>query len=284
MSVKSLSSSAMLVELNISVWTARKLDKKVSNDVDISNSTQTKAGNYHKNLLAGDDSLAAIGKLASLIRTYHMGITSPWNDSGQRLLTTAYFLTYKQEMARLEKEYWGLVNQFLPAYSTKISAAAFQLGTLFNREEYPDVDKVESKFGLSVRYTPVPESGDFRVDIGNEGVEELKAQYEEMYAFNVAKVTQDAWDRLYKVLNQLSFGLRTNEDGTKGKVYESVLDNASDLCEILQHLNVSGDTQLEAMRVKLQDSLCGIEVEDIKKSDYVRGTLKQDVDSLLDKF
>lgn len=284
MSVKSLSSSAMLVELNISVWTARKLDKKVSNDVDISNATQTKAGNYHKNLLAGDDSLAAIGKLASLIRTYHMGITSPWNDSGQRLLTMHYFLTYKKEMARLEKEYWDLVNQFLPAYSTKISAAAFQLGTLFNRDEYPEVDKVQEKFGLSVKYTPVPESGDFRVDIGNEGMEELKAQYEEMYASNVGKVTQDAWDRLYKVLNQLSFGLRTNEDGTKGKIYESVLDNASDLCEILQHLNVSGDTQLEAMRSRLQDSLCGIEVEDIKKSDYVRGTLKQDVDSLLDKF
>ena len=282
--VKNISSSAMLVELNISVWTARKQAKNVATQVDVDNGTKTKVISAYKGLLAGDDSLAAIGKLASLIRTYHMGITSPWNDSGQRLLTTAYFLTYKKEMSRLEKEYWDLVNQFLPAYSTKISAAAFQLGNLFNRDEYPEVDKVQEKFGLSVRYTPVPESGDFRVDIGNEGMEELKAQYEEMYASNVGKVTQDAWDRLYKVLNQLSFGLRTNEDGTKGKIYESVLDNASDLCEILQHLNVSGDTQLEAMRSKLQDSLCGIEVEDIKKSDYVRGTLKQDVDSLLDKF
>ena len=70
--IKSLSSSAMLVELNISLWTARKLDKKVSNDVDISNSTRTKAGNYHKNLLAGDESLSAIQKLAGFIRTYHM--------------------------------------------------------------------------------------------------------------------------------------------------------------------------------------------------------------------
>lgn len=282
--VKNIGSSAMLVELNISIWTARKLDKKVSNDVDISNSTMTKAGNYHKNLLAGDDSLAAIGKLASLIRHYHVAITSPWSDSGQWLLTTAYFLTYKQEMARLEKEYWNLVNQFIPAYSTKISAAAFQLGTLFNREEYPDVDKVRDKFGISIRYTPVPESGDFRVDIGNEGMAELKAQYEEMYTANIAKVTQDAWDRLYKVLTQLSFGLRTNEDGTKGKIYESVLDNASDLCEILQHLNVSGDTQLEYMRTTLQNSLYGVEVEGIKKSDYTRGILKQQVDSMLDKF
>jgi len=282
--MKNISSSAMLVELNISIWTARKLDKKVSNDVDISNSTMTKAGNYHKNLLAGDTSLAEIGKLASLIRNYHMSITSPWSDSGQRLLTTAYFMDYKRVMARYERQYWDAVHDFLPAYNTKISAAAFQLGNLFNREEYPDVDKVRDKFGLSIRYTPVPESGDFRVDIGNEGIEELKTQYEEMYASNVAKVTQDAWDRLYKVLTQLSFGLRTNEDGTKGKVYESVLDNASDLCELLQHLNVSGDTQLEAMRIKLKDTLHGKEVEDIKKSDYTRGIMKQEVDALLDKF
>jgi hypothetical protein len=282
--MKSLSSSAMLVELNISIWTARKLDKKVSNDVDISNSTQTKAGNYHKNLLAGDSTLAEIGKLAGVIRSYHMSITSPWSDSGQRLLTTAYFMDYKRVMARYERQYWDAVNLFIPSYNTKISAAAFQLGTLFNRDEYPDVDKVRDKFGLSIRYTPVPESGDFRVDIGNEGMEELKAQYDDLYATNVKKVSQDAWDRLYKVLSQLSFGLRTNEDGTKGKIYESVLDNASDLCEVLQHLNVSEDTMLEAMRVKLKDSLQGIEVEDIKKSDYTRGVLKQEVDSLLDKF
>ena len=274
----------MLVELNISIWTARKLDKKVSNDVDISNSTQTKAGNYHKNLLAGDSTLSEIGKLASVIRSYHMSITSPWSDSGQRLLTTAYFMDYKRVMARYERQYWDAVNQFIPEYGTKISAAAFQLGNLFNRDEYPDVDKVRDKFGLSIRYTPVPEAGDFRVDIGNEGMAELKAQYDTLYATNVAKVTQDAWDRLYKALSQLSFGLRTNEDGTKGKIYESVLDNASDLCEILQHLNVSGDTQLEAMRAKLKDSLHGIEVEDLKKSDYTRGVLKQEVDSLLDKF
>ena len=282
--VKSLSSSAMLVELNISLWTARKLDKKVSNDVDISNSTRTKAGNYHKNLLAGDDSLTAIGKLAGLIRTYHMSVTSPWSDSGQRLLTTAYFLPYQREMARLEKEYWFLVNDFLPAYSSKISAAAFQLGSLFDREEYPDVFQVQTKFGMSVRYTPVPESGDFRVDIGNDAMNDLKDQYDRLYQSNLDKVNADAWDRLYKVLTQLSFGLRTDENGKQGKIYSSVVDNAKDLCDLLQHFNVSGDTQLEAMRIKLEDTITGIDAKDIKDSDYVRGTVKQTVDAMLDKW
>ena len=282
--MKTLSSSAMLVELNISIWTARKQAKSVASQVDVDNGTKTKVISAYKGLLAGDDSLAAIQKLAGLIRTYHMNVTSPWNDSGQRLLTTAYFMPYQREMARLEKEYWFLVNDFLPAYGNKISAAAFQLGSLFDREEYPDVSQVQHKFGMSVRYTPVPESGDFRVDIGNEAMNDLKDQYDKLYQSNLDKVTQDAWDRLYKVLTQLSFGLRTDENGKQGKVYSSVVENAKELCGLLQHFNVSGDTQLEAMRIKLEDTITGIDAKDIKDSDYVRGTVKQTVDAMLDKF
>ena len=135
--MKSLSSSAMLVEVSISLWTGRRMDKKTANDIDVSSGAKTKVMSAYKNLLAGDDSLSAIQKLAGVVRTYHTNITSPWNDSGQRLLPTAKFLEYKQEMARLEREYWNLVNNFLPLYNTKISASAFQLGALFNRDEYP---------------------------------------------------------------------------------------------------------------------------------------------------
>jgi hypothetical protein len=280
--VKSLSSSAMLVSLSISLWTARKLDKKVSNDVDISNSTQTKAGNYHKNLLAGDDSLAAIQKLAGLIRTYHLTQTSPWNDNGDRLLTTSQFFDYKQEMARLEKQYWDLVKDFVAGYGTRISAAAFQLGSLFDRDEYPDVDQVISKFGFRINYAPLPTSGDFRIDINNEGLNDLKDSYDALYEANIEKISADNYDRLYKILTQLSFGLRTNEDGTKGKMYESVLDNAKALCGLLTHFNVKQDTQLEAMRLQLEENITGLNCKDIKDSDYVRVTLKKEVDSMLD--
>lgn len=282
--VKSLSSSAMLVSLSISLWTARKLDRKVSNDVDISNSTMTKAGNYHKNLLAGDDSLSSIQKLAGLIRTYHITQTSPWNDNGDRLLTTSQFFDYKQEMARLEKQYWDLVKDFVAGYGTRISAAAFQLGSLFDRGEYPDVDQVISKFGFKVNYAPLPESGDWRVDINNEGLNGLKDSYDKLYESNLEKISADNYDRLFKILTKLSFGLRTNEDGTKGKIYESVLDNAKELCSLLTHFNVKGDTQLEAMRIQLEDNITGIDVKDIKDSDYVRVTLKREVDNILDKF
>jgi hypothetical protein len=274
-----LSSSAMLCTLNISIWTARKLDKKVSQDVDTANSTMTKAGNYHKNLLAGDDSLAKIQKIAGEARTYHSRYTSPWNDNGQRLLTTAYFLEYKRAMGDYEKRFWDEVDAFLPQYGLKISAAAFQLGKLFDRDEYPDEDKVRSKFSFGISFIPVPEAGDFRVDIQAEEVAELRRQYDEMYEYNIAKVNRDAWDRLYESLTYLSSGLRT-----KGKIYDSVYSSASELCELLRHLNINNDTQLEEMRQRLEDTIIGVDTRDIKKSNFVRSQLKIKVDDMLDKW
>ena len=85
-------------------------------------------------------------------------------------------------------------------------------------------------------------------------------------------------------MTQLSFGLRTNPDGSKGKIFDSVLDNTRGLCELLTSFNIKGDTKLEAMRIKLEDSFTGIDSKDIKDSDYVRGTLKKEVDKLLDLF
>ena len=274
----------MLVSLSISIWTARRMAKKVASDVDQANGTQTKVISAYKGLLAGDDELTAINKYAGMVRSYHMNMTSPWSDSGQRLLTTSQFFDYKAEMARMELEFTKLVDAFIPQYGVKISAAAFQLGALFDRSEYPEPEDVARKFGFTVRYEPLPESGDFRIDIGNEGINDLKDQYDSMYQLNIEKVNADSWDRLYKILTQLSFGLRTDESGKQGKVYASVLDNAKELCTLLTHFNISGDTQLEAMRIKLEDNISGLDSKDIKDSDYVRGTLKKEVDSMLDKW
>ena len=79
----SIASSAVLIDLNISVWTARKLDKNVSKEIDINKQTTIKAGNYNKHILAGADQLEAITKLAGEIRDWHGRQTLPWSEIGR---------------------------------------------------------------------------------------------------------------------------------------------------------------------------------------------------------
>ena len=79
--VSKLSGSALIVNLSLSVWTGRKLDKRVSEEVDQAKSTRTRAGNYHKNLLAGSGKLEEITKVANAVRTWHYTVTQPWGDN-----------------------------------------------------------------------------------------------------------------------------------------------------------------------------------------------------------
>jgi hypothetical protein len=82
----SIASSAMLVELSISTWTARKLDKKVSTQVDNDNGAKTKVVNANKNLMAGTGVLENLVKYAANARAWHLSQTLPWTDNGSRLL------------------------------------------------------------------------------------------------------------------------------------------------------------------------------------------------------
>ncbi len=94
----SISNQAMLVELNIGNWTANKLDRQVSDEVDLSKGTKVKAGNYRKNLLAGVKELEDIKNFVGNFRNWHYKQTIPWSDSGIRLLTLKQYINYTSEV------------------------------------------------------------------------------------------------------------------------------------------------------------------------------------------
>ena len=75
--VPSISSSAMLVQLNVSTWTARKKDKEVSKKVARDNGASDRAGNYNKNLLAGCTELDDLKKFVGNARNTHYAMTLP---------------------------------------------------------------------------------------------------------------------------------------------------------------------------------------------------------------
>jgi hypothetical protein len=59
--------------------------------------------------------------------------------------------------------------------------------TLYNAEEYPDVEKLRDKFRFKYVFLPVPEIGDFRVDVNEEHKAELVKQFESFYEKQVIR-------------------------------------------------------------------------------------------------
>lgn len=287
--VSKLSGSALIVNLNLSVWTARKQDRRVAEEIDQAKSTKTRAGNYSKHLLAGSGKLDEITKLANAVRTWHYTYTQPWGDNGDRMLPMTMFADYRARLTEYEQQFATAVNNFLSEYETLVAAAAFQLGDLFNREDYPSREAVTSKFGFRYAFTPLPTSGDFRVDIHEQGLQELRTHYEQVMAERTQNMMKDAWDRLYDVLSRMSERLADDTDPETGeakrKIFrDSLVENAVDVCKLLKHFNTTGDTRLEALRQQLEETMRGVDAQALRESDLLREQTKTKVDALLDKF
>jgi len=277
----SIASSSVLIDLNISVWTARKLDKSVSKEIDIDKNTTTKAGNYNKHLLAGASELERITKLSTEIRDWHSRQTLPWSDTGTRLLPMTNFFDYKSQLTDYEDLFKERVKTFLTNYPQIITAMAYRLGELFNRDDYPDTDVISNRFSLKYTIMPVPEAGDFRVNLGNDMETELKNEYQKAYDDRIENAMNDAWSRVHKTVEHIVERL----GGDDKKIFrDSLVNNALDLTGLLTKLNVTKDPKLESVRVKLEKSLMGVDPAELRQHSDLRADVVNKVNSIMENI
>jgi hypothetical protein len=281
----SIASSAVLVELNISVWPANKVDREMTDTVNANASAVRDASQTRKNLFAGTSLRKDIEKLAARIRLYHNQHTMPWADKGQRLLPTKLFMEYKQTMNSYEVQFKQMCDNFFIAYPQLVSEAQTHLGTMYRATDYPDLTNVREKFGFRMAIDPIPESGDFRLDISAEALDEVRAGYEAKFDERLAEAMRTPWERLHEVLTSMSTKL-TDEEGVESKkrYHDSLVTNAVDLCGLLDKMNITNDPKLEEARKQLELTMLGADIEYIKESSMVRENLKNKVDAILQKF
>ena len=306
----SISSAAMLGSINISVWEARKQDRKTAEEVTQSKGARSKrAATVHKHLFSECPALEAIKSLRGEVRTWFNTVTLPWDDNGRRLITTAQYLTVTGQAARYEQRFNDLVQVFLRTYSTEISKQAFEMGALFDRAEYPPESEVSAKFRFSFTVEPVPESGDFRVDIGAAAAADLKDQYEKATQARVAGAMADAWDRVKTqvewVKERMTAVLEHDPDAVeevpttddngkvvsveikkkrRPKLYDSMLEQGLELTALLRDLNVTGDPRLEQARQALETALSRVDMDSLKESPELQRATRSAMQNILDEF
>jgi hypothetical protein len=280
----SITNSSVIVEMNLSVWTANKIDRRATENVTCDAGANRNAAKVHKNLMAGTNLRKDIADFAAGCRTWHLRKTLPWADQGARLLPTSLFLDYKTEANARRDKFNAMVDEFITNYPTLVYNAQAELGTLFNVNDYPSVEEVRSKFGLRLVFSPVPEAGDFRLDVPTSELNALKNQYEDSFKDRIADAMREPWDRLHKLLTGMSEKLVEPEGEGKKLFHESFVTNAEALCELLTHLNITQDPTLEAARVQLVQAMTGADIIDVRESPAVRADIKSRVDNILSQF
>ena len=283
-SAPNLSSSAILIDFSVSQWTGRKLDKRACEEGEVSNSASLGVANVHKRIMGKCPELDAIHKFVGNLRNSHYSMTLPWSDQGLRIVTTMGLEKYTKAMTERQQQFEKLVGKFIQVYATRIDEAKTTLGNLFVSDDYPSLEMMQSKFGWRLNFIPIQESGDFRVDIGNEQAEVLKEQYTKYYDTQYTNAMNDLWDRLYKPLARMSERLDYPEDADKDtkKVFtKTLVSNVTEVLDLLKAFNVNDDRDMEMAHKKLRHALNGITPEALREDDHLRLDTKRSVDEVI---
>jgi len=280
----SISSSAVLVELNISVWPASKIDREMTDQVNTNALASRDASQTKKNLFAGTSLRKDIEKFAARVRLYHNQHTLPWADKGERMLPTKLFMEYKQTMNGFEQTFRMMCNNFFLEYPRLVAEAPINLGAMYKAEDYPELDEVREKFGFRQSINPLPDSGDFRLDIPAEDLEDVRAEFKDKFDERLKEAMRAPWEKLHKVLLGMSEKLKDSDGDDKKRYHDSLLTNPLELCELLTKLNVTNDLVLEEARRQVELTMLGANIDNIKEYAVSRTELKSKVDSILKKF
>lgn len=280
-SVPSISSAAVLIDLSIGSWTGRKLDKKASDDVTTSNGAAMGVARVNKKLLGDCAELDAVQKFAANARNTHYSMTMPWSDLGLRLCPTSQYIgRYEKVMSDLQTEFWRLVKVFLDAYEWEIQSAQLKLGALFNADEYPTTEALASKFKFRYVPIPLPDAGDWRLDIGNEAAAVLKSEYESYYAKQLQDAMGDVWKRAHTALSKMSERLDYADHETKKVFRDSLVDNVQEIVELLGTCNMTGDATMTRAQQQLSQAMLGITPDALREDAHLRAETKRNVDAV----
>ena len=203
---------------------------------------------------------------------------------GIGLLPMENFFDYRQQLGTMEANFNGLVQEFITAYPSLVSAQAFKLGDYFDADEFPHAETLPRKFKFEYNFLPVPESGDFRLKCEEAVRADLAEQYDRMFNERLAEAMRDPWDRLHDALTHIATRLTDPSEGERNIFRDSLVNKPLELCSLLTKLNITKDPQLEEARRMLEKALSRTDLDDLRNHADARAELKSDVQNIINKF
>lgn len=275
----SLVDRALLVQLNISQWTARKYDKKASRKVAEEFHSYVDQGRYNKALLPMNGLLDRVHKKTTYIRTKFYANTSPWGIEGTFMLSSKNYLPFTNEFRKQKGEWQYLVDDFLNNYDGLRLDAQRVLGQLYNESDYPSQDILAKKFSMDLAIFPVP-STDFRVAIGDEELAEIQKDVERRVMDAQNHAMQDLWDRLYKQVEHMTEKL----SDPKAIFRDSMVENARELCSLLPRLNFTDDPNLENLRQQVEANIARHHPDALRNDPDLRQDTAAEAKAIMEKM
>lgn len=280
-----LSHRAMLVNPSMTMWTARKTDKRASDEVHAAHGSDAKMGRYWKALI-DPVRMEPLSKLVTRARGEHRARTLPWLDDGARILMTAGFVDYDRIMRAFADDFNALAMTWLQEYGPARDEARRLLNGLFDPNDYPPLDVIARKFSFRMTIQPWPESADFRADVGDQALEAIRQSIAATERAVVEQAMKSVWTRVHEAVSHMSRRLAAYTVEPDGKVSgifrDSLVDNVRDLVALLPTLNLTDDPALDDVAGRMRATLTTHDAQTLRDSPTARDQTRDAADEILD--
>ena len=260
-----LSERAMLVSLELSSWSGRCVDKAISESVILDHSAEKDSGRFYKRLIA-KDKLKEIGSIHSEARKVFKEMTLAWDDRKYRLLSSDLFVELSNKLNDLKAEHDAAVSTFIINYEDYITESRQALNGMFDINDYPRTDELGDKFDFKFTFEPLAAPGDFRCSIDDNIKEKIKADIQKRTEEKYTVAIKRLWKRVQRVVAKFNEKLADQN----GKFKNSLVENISDLLELLPALNIMDDPALTSMAKQIQSQLCSLDPDTLRQDPEVR--------------
>jgi hypothetical protein len=272
--------SLLMYSLYAPTWTARKLDKKVTEQAKQINGVKdgVDAGNFNKLILPDCDELKAVAAHITGTRQWFYLRTAPWGEArGVRVGKAEDHMEFMVEFGDRKAALVPLLAAFCTVYPSKVAEMEFELNSMFNAQDYPAVDVVRSKFDLRISVQPLPNANDVRVltdipaHIRQEIEDELKAEFEAAHRQSV----EYAFNELLAPVKHMAVQLKRYHEGEAKKIYDSLITNVREMATAAKRLNIARDPAIDQLADEAATIVEGVTKKDLKESDGFRVTTQR---------
>ena len=263
----SLSDKALLLSVDFSMPSGRKVDKQVSNDIADQYGIEggrRSSGNFNKILIDPKYLKEPLNIKRKVTKAFE-NMTLPWLNDGIKinLLPNSRFLEFskvwRDSKRDMDQYIWnlenGLYDEMMQEGETRLNG---DNGGLFSEWDYPPVETFVAKFKMEHFVRPVPNADDLdlRVSVGDEEAERIKREVKESVDKQFEESRKSLCDRIVDAVTHMKSVLSKE----KPVIHETLMEKMTDLVDILPELNFSEDQELEEIRRLIKDEL----IEDVQ--------------------
>lgn len=286
---KDLIFNASLLSFHAGMWNARKKLPQVIRETAENHKADADMLGASKKLLRSKK-LTEIRQTIVAARDIYHRYTSPWLD-GSRIILGSTLDKCEQEINEKIEIFRYQVESWLPLYLDEVTEAQQSLGSLFDSNDYPTVERLKEKFYIEVTPSPLPNPDDWRLNnITTNQMSIAKQRYEKMFERQIGGVINSVLERMKKQVQKTFFRLSgLDNDGNKTEtgrviIYDDMVEKIEDMLDLLPMLNVIDDPRIQEFSVEIRRKLCTFQPDQLRSDESYQELVRQDAKKIVEEI